>query len=519
MRATLWRSLTLLALLCAPSWGAPVPAELEGEVRWSASEGPYQVEGAVTLLEGATLEIEAGSRVELGSKALLIIHGTLIARGDPEAPVLFTGDPEARWTSIRFEDSAADAMFEALDEYQEGSILEHCVFEHAEHALHLRGAAPFIHQSLFRGNHAPPTLALMGGAAILMEEGATPRVMGCRFEDNIADLAGYGGAIYVGASDPIIQGNEFWRNESIYGGAFAADLMASPIVGNRFEENIATATKGGALALISTTSALLNNQISHNRAALDGGGVHVCVDCFPHATPSAMDNVISHNLSENEDPTEGAAGFGAAFLRVFAYNSLHDNLRAGEPSDFGWYHHEEEGYPSWVSDRSIAHNWWGGQSPAQIAEAIFDGDDVEGYHRVSFDPPLEEAPTPQPRLLLITRKLQYQDAEDPMPLFVTVYNPGAARALEVRLWVQYEGLPPVPWGGAFATPIAARAGDGHRLEMPEDGVLFERLLQPKYPGQAAFTHGSWHGALFDPGSGERIGDLHSLRFDLLEAEQ
>ncbi len=515
MRALPWSA---LALLIFKAQALPVPAELEGELRWDAQEGPYQIIDEVRLLEGARLEIEAGCRVELAPGALFVIQGELIARGRAEAPILFTGSAEAPWNSIRFEPEAVSAEFQALDEYQRGSILEHCIFEHAERALHLLDSAPFIHESLFRENHAPVTLDLRGGAAITIEEGAAPRIMGCRFERNVADLAGYGGAIYIRASDPIIQGNDFRENESVYGGALAADLMASPIVGNHFEGNRATATKGGALALISSVSALLNNEIRGNRAKLDGGGVHICVDCYPHATPSVMDNLIIDNLSENEDPRKGAAGFGAAFLRVFAYNSLLGNLRAGQPSDFGWYHHEEEGYPPWVSERSIAQNWWGERGSHEIAEAIFDGEDAEGYHRVSFEPLLEEAPSPQPRLLLATRKLQYRDAEDPMPFFLTLYNPGAARSLELRILIQYEDLPPVPWRAALEFPGARWEEGGLRLEMPAAAVFFQQLLQPDYPGRAEFSWGLWHGALFDPESGARIGDLHSLRFDLLEAQ-
>ena len=40
------------------------------------------------------------------------------------------------------------------------------------------------------------------------------------------------------------------------------------------------------------------------------------------------------------------------------------NLRAGTPSDFGWFHRLDEGFPTWVSDPDVTKNYWGATDDA-----------------------------------------------------------------------------------------------------------------------------------------------------------
>ena len=517
--ARLLISFAITTLTCASAAAEEVPRRIGEDVTWTQAGSPYTIDRTATVSEGATLTIEPGARVELARDVSLVIEGELIARGTESEPIVFTGrdsdgTPES-WMSVAFTESSVDATFERVDDYVSGSIVEHCTFEYGTHALRISGASPFVHRSLFRDNYAPPTLELAGGAAMLIEAGSRPRVSESTFVDNHADLVAYGGAIYATQSDPIIQDNVFRRNSSVYGGALATDLVASPIVGNTFEENEATITKGGAASLISTISPILNNRVENNLAAMDGAGIHICVDCFPHSTPFVMDNTIADNISTNTDILDGSAGFGAAFIRVFRNNNLHDNLRAGLPSDFGWYHHESEGYPGWVSERSIAHNWWGTTDPAFLDETVFDGDDLEGYHRVDWDPPLAApAEMAQTRVAVTTRRLRYEDEGDDMPVFLTLYNPGAERDVELTVMLQYGDDPALPYSGTLESFEVESDLGAFALTLPENSVYFTTLLQSLYSPGDAPEHGYWHAALFDADTGERIGEVCSIRFDL-----
>lgn len=507
-------------LLCAAmALGDDVPATIDSDTTWTVSASPYNINQDVTIAEGVTLTIEPGVTVFFTFQTSLFVHGELIAQGTEDTVILFTGDePEsvwARWGSVVFEDTSVDAQYENLDTYQSGSILEWCIFEWANNAVRVNASSPFIHRCVFRNNESQPDVELPGGGAILIENGAAPRVFENDFIDNAAGQISYGGAVYVTNAHPIIQDNTFQGNEAVYGGALATDLSAGPIVGNVFEDNLASVAKGGAVSFISTTSAFLNNTVSGNHADIEGGGVHVCVDCFPHSNPFVMDNTITDNTIDSTDASEGAAGFGTAYIRVFSNNNIHGNLRAGLPSDFGWFHELDEGYPEWVSERSIGNNWWGAIDETVIAETIFDGSDHPGYGTVTFEPILTEATsTVLPRVTITTRKLRYEDIGDDMPVFLTLYNPGSQRELELSLFIQYEDGPAIPLDVELDFPGVSSSSGVYTLTMPENSVYFTTLLSPTYAYEPALTHGFWHAAIFDPTTGSRVGDVCTIRFDL-----
>ncbi|HEY3352197.1 MAG TPA: right-handed parallel beta-helix repeat-containing protein [Polyangia bacterium] len=481
---------------------------------WTAAGSPYRLTADRTVPAGQTLTIEPGVTVELAEGVSLIIEGQLIARGTEAQPIHFTvagGAAGARWGSLVFAPTAVAARYQGLHDYVDGSILEWCVLDHARRAVRLTGAAPFISRSRFTANETDPG-GIEGGAAILVEQGARPRIIGCTFEDNLAAGLGYGGAVYVAASEPILQGNSFARNRAMYGGALATSIMAAPIAGNVFEENEAE-TEGGAVSLVSTASALLGNRVSRNHARLDGGGVHVCTDCNPHAIPFLIDNTIADNRCDNGDPTLGAAGLGAAFLRRVTSNNLTGNLRAGQPSDFGWRHKLASGEPDWLAQAELGANWWGTTDPAAIDATIFDGRDDPSFGPVSVAPALT-APVdaPSPRAVIATRELRFVDAGTTMLVFLTVFNPGPARTLDLVVKLEYGAGGALLYHGDLDYPAVAERGR-YRLAMPADGLYFTTLLAPTYPGSAAAWPGAWRVALFDADSGARLGDAPPTRFE------
>lgn len=71
---------------------------------WSAAGGPYVISGDMTIGNGATLTVEAGTSVYLASGAHLNVSagGRLLAEGTPESPIRFTRPPgsSAAWGGI-----------------------------------------------------------------------------------------------------------------------------------------------------------------------------------------------------------------------------------------------------------------------------------------------------------------------------------------------------------------------------------------------------------------------------------
>ncbi len=508
----LTRNLALLLLWPGLGLAAEVPPLIDADATWTAADSPYLVREDVAVAEGVQLVIEPGTRVELVRDASILIHGALLARGTESEPVVFTGLVEdgqpARWRSVVLEASSPPATFERLDDYVDGSIIEHVVFEHAHRALELRGASPYIVDSHFRHNEFRYTGALPCGAAIFMTGGSAPRIRDTRFTDNIGQALCQGGAIYVEASEPIIQDSVFIGNSSSYGAAVATDNMSSPLVGNRFERNT-TIGKGGAAAFVSSSPAFLNNHVEANESALDGAGVHVCVECFPHSTPFFMDNVITGNITSRE----GAAGFGSAHIRVFAYNDVYGNTKAGEPSDFGWFNAEPEAYPAWDYNPKAPHNYWGTTDTAAVSRSIFDGHDDPAYGKVDFEPlSAEPIAAPRTRITITTRKLRYGTVEEPMPVYLTLYNPGEERALDLVVLLQYGEGPALPFHGPIDLPGARDVGGKWRLTMPENSVWFGTPLVATWRESEAPESGYWHAALFDSESGERVGEVSTIRF-------
>ncbi len=506
----------LFALSCSSSESDP-EGEGQSDLNWLASESPIRISADLVVPAGETLTIEPGVVVEFSGDFTITVEGQLLARGTDAAPIHFTSakGAEETWGSIVFADGSVDASFENLDEYVDGSIVEWCFFEHAKRALRITAASPFVHQCTFQNNDTGAGLELAGGAGILVEEGASPRIADNVFRDNIANGLAYGGAVYVDQADPILQDNQFINNRSIYGGGVATDRTAAPIVGNHFEGNHG-GTEGGGISLISSTSALINNHFEGNSAEADGGGVHVCVTCFPHSNVFIIDNTIVNNTTTSKEPSHAAGGVGAAYLRALSHNNIFGNLRNGEPSDFGWFHELEEGYSSWVANPSIADNWWGTTDESAIAATVFDGQDDERFGVVDVGVVKEQAiAAASPRVTITSRKIRYLDVDEPMPVFLTVYNPGAAKSYELLVLLQYGSAATLLYDG----PVDFQSNDRSALRtlpMPENGVYFTELLAPQRPATADIGTGTWHAALYDGDTGERVGDVCSARFELDE---
>ncbi|MCA9540201.1 MAG: PKD domain-containing protein, partial [Myxococcales bacterium] len=92
--------LTLTAL-CALGGAAMARVDVAGAINadttWRAADGPYVMTGSVTVRAGATLSIEPGTAVQGGGAAVeLIVEGGLIAVGNAQAPVVFSGLAQGR---------------------------------------------------------------------------------------------------------------------------------------------------------------------------------------------------------------------------------------------------------------------------------------------------------------------------------------------------------------------------------------------------------------------------------------
>jgi hypothetical protein len=518
--------LGLLALLPIASHAAtPAPASIHGETTWTAAGSPWRVTEDVTVGPDAYLTLEPGATVELAEGRSITVNGALVARGTEAAPVTFTRAPEvtgdARWGSIVFTDSSVDADVGPGDAWVSGSVLEHAVVEYGARAVRLYAASPLIARSTFRFNRYMPASMTddEGGAALYVGPDSAPLITGCTFDDNFSGKAAWGGAILADRAAPVVKGNTFRRNTSPYGGALTFKKTASPVVGNTFEDNEAV-FEGGAVSLYSSCPAFVGNRLTGNHARLDGGGVHVCIECFPHANPSAFDNVIVGNTSNDNNTLAGsgeppgAAGFGAAFLRAFVDNEVHDNTVKGVPRDFAWRNHWLDLYPAWVTSTTLTGTWWGTTDDTLIAGMISDASDDPGVGWANQVSPRTEAPPPPPPRVIITpRDIGFGLEGEPMPVYLTLVNPGAAVTVDLLITLSY-GEAAVPFLGDVPFAGATRDGDLLRLDLQAGAVLFGTLLAPAWADAQGLTNARWSATIFDATSGARLGQTSEASAEL-----
>jgi hypothetical protein len=94
-----------------------VSGTLASDTSWSAAAGPYQVTSTVTVPDGVTLTIEAGTSVYFAAGAGLVVNGVLAAQGTPERHIRFGRAPGSTgvWSGLTFDESAAENRISYAD--------------------------------------------------------------------------------------------------------------------------------------------------------------------------------------------------------------------------------------------------------------------------------------------------------------------------------------------------------------------------------------------------------------------
>jgi hypothetical protein len=156
--------------MTAPS--RPSAGPFSGNISWTAAGGPYQATSSLTVVNGATLTIEPGTTVFLGSGVNLTIAngGRLIAEGTAATPIRFTalpgsgtswggivingtvGSPEPRLSYVHFEGNGTTCI-----EVSGGTVyLDHATFGTTTHQyLALDNSSFLVSNRTFPTSTAP----------------------------------------------------------------------------------------------------------------------------------------------------------------------------------------------------------------------------------------------------------------------------------------------------------------------------------------------------------------------------
>jgi parallel beta-helix repeat protein len=227
----------------------PAPRVVAADTVWS---GSWEIDGEVTVQEGATLRIEEGARLVFrdgGSR--LIVSGRLETVGTPARPVVFTAFPgaEEKWGGI------------LLAAGSQESLLSHCVVRGAA-AVTLGGSSVIVRDCRFEDNGialdvAAESRAEVTGAAFSNNDTG----VGCRLQSRVIvkdslfegqggwavafSNAGGGkvvGNTFIGGRGILVrQGRDVLAADNVFTNpetAILAEQVAHDVrfIGNRFEE-------------------------------------------------------------------------------------------------------------------------------------------------------------------------------------------------------------------------------------------------------------------------------------------
>ena len=387
----------------------------EDRVLGVADSDIYIVGRNVLIPENVIVQILPGTRLLVDEGVTIRVRGILLAGGDPENPVILTGDPSRPWGQLLFESrsSEPDAASElsgwvsnrsgrmkccvienglGISMDGTGPALDSCTIRgHAASGIRMRDASVTISRCLITGNHSQSS-----GGGIYSTGSCLVYIEANEIANNYAAEDGGGIFAYGQRSNTAANliGNDVHSNEcrGDGGGVWAS---RTSLVANRILENQAGGKGGG---LFSTFALVEQNRIARN-LSVSGGGV------FAETNSSLTGNIIT----ENE--CSGAAGGGVVLNfwgmsiknEVFAENSVTQNTAAGDSPVGGVYLNgamifsrnnifKNTGIQLFnansASDPPLKAEscYWGTTSEAEINNAVYDGTDDPSLAKVAFKP-------------------------------------------------------------------------------------------------------------------------------------
>ncbi len=417
-------ALALLLGFALPSMAATsVKHNISQNTTWKKRKSPYVVTKNVMVEQGATLNIEPGTRVEFAADAGIEIRGNFLAVGTADKPIVFTSRTDKPWATLHFTDFSEDATFTDDGRYLSGCILKNCVIENGR-GVFVRFGAPLIADCTIRNNFSSGIRVEFGaprivnnhisgnstqydpasgnGGGIIAYTDKSMLIADNIISNNISDGGrDGGGGVYAYASEKaqiIVRNNTIFGNTSSrFGGGIYA--YNSILAGNRIIHNSSVERGGGIYAV---ESRLVENLVQDNRSTV-GGGLY-----------AQNSEVVSNSIIRNaaDGPDGGAVNyFGSGNIRD---NCLIANAAEGTEACGGIYISgnpeikannifNNSGYALYVANVvdaphvSAQGNFWGTSSERAILGLVYDWLDNENVGLANISPYLEHmSPTTPP---------------------------------------------------------------------------------------------------------------------------
>lgn len=242
------------------------------------------VTGDITVPDGITLNIAAGSVLEFQAYYKLSVHGCLRAIGEPENEIRFTVADTTGFADTTHFAGARDALeFTDISETNDSSVLSYCILEY--------------------GKARGQTHDDKSGGSLFIDNSSKIRISNCIIQHNIAIY--YGGGIYIkNNASPLIENCTIRYNRSYsVGGAISTDEYCNPLIKNNiihynsaysqyYSDGMTVQRGAGGAIHISTvygTGPRIENNYICNNVSYNG----IVYDSSPHSV--VIGNIICNN--------------------------------------------------------------------------------------------------------------------------------------------------------------------------------------------------------------------------------
>jgi hypothetical protein len=304
--------------------------------------GTHKITESIEVINGDTLIIKPGARLELNPGVSINVNGLLIAEGTEKDSIIFTGYNGGTWGSVKLNDICDN-----------NSSISYCYFEKSNStAVKLYSCQVTVSNCTFYNNVSTGNNnTTRGGALSLSGYYESPIVRDCRFYNNSNESYWFGGGAITVENSPdddiIIYNCIFRGNTSEEGGAIFC-YTADPVLSNCIFENN-SADNGGAIYLVVAKSDIgasyLNPMISNciitrNTSYEEGAGIYM--DGYDL---TIINSIISTNYGNGIFTTKDLSiynsiissngGYGIYNSRVITHNiqytDVHDGIYNKQP--------------------------------------------------------------------------------------------------------------------------------------------------------------------------------------------
>jgi hypothetical protein len=216
---------------------------LTGYLSGTYDVAQYRISGDITIADGDTVYLDAGTEFLFDSEVNFNIYGTLKAIGTESDSIIFDNYGEERWSGFRLENASDATEFSYVRITGSEKIQENGFFVNNGGGMNLINSNPILSHVLI--------------------------------SDNMVGMLSFGGGMYLQSSNPILTHVTITNNTANSGGGMYLCDYSNPTLTHVTITNNTSDFFGGGMHLWDYSNPTLTNvTITNNTAGALGGGIH-----------------------------------------------------------------------------------------------------------------------------------------------------------------------------------------------------------------------------------------------------